>query len=164
MWAEGGKLHFHKALVSDAESFIAFYRKNIEGRDAFGANLDGGGGRDSAHYEFDADFGGNRHIIVNLVAGTIRDGFGQTETTAVIGNPLAADKVTVNVVETVPESPSTTGVASATDTLSCHPSWMTSKSLASTLWTPSTPLTTASTRTASLGGKRPELSARRTKA
>lgn len=34
MWAEDGKLHYHKALVDSAESFIEFYRNNIEGKDA----------------------------------------------------------------------------------------------------------------------------------
>jgi|GEM_PF-4650136 len=39
----------------------------------------GGGGKEFAAYDKDAQYGGIRGIIANLPAGTIRDGFGQTD-------------------------------------------------------------------------------------
>ena len=51
----------------------------LRGADIF----DGGGGvngKDFADYYRDADFGGTRGIIADLNAGTVRDGFGQTDT------------------------------------------------------------------------------------
>ncbi|MFT3987483.1 hypothetical protein [Aestuariivirga sp.] len=39
----------------------------------------GGGGKEIAAYDRDAEYGGIRGIIANLPAGTIRDGFGQTD-------------------------------------------------------------------------------------
>ncbi|MCW0000313.1 M10 family metallopeptidase C-terminal domain-containing protein [Pararhizobium sp. YC-54] len=41
--------------------------------------IDGGGGKDLLRYERDSRYGGNAGIVVNLRAGTIRDGFGDQD-------------------------------------------------------------------------------------